>query len=88
MATLNKIALTNDFQDLTTLITGFLQDQTYYLQVQGPYEVQLVETKNLANASGYVKAVPGQIIKYKYGGVPLYAKSIKANSFISVWEGE
>lgn len=89
MATLNRIRLTQEPIDITQVITDFSQSKSYFIQVQGSNEVQFIDSEEPTN-SGYVNIAPNKVAKYKYSGVPLWAKSgsLENFAFISVWEAK
>lgn len=89
MATLNRIRLTQEPIDITLVIENFSQSKSYFIQVQGSNEVQFIDSEEPTN-TGYVNIAPNHIAKYKYSGVPLWAKSgsLENYAYISIWEAK
>lgn len=99
MKTLNRIKLTQEFQDLTTLITDYSDDNTYILQVQAESQIEIVEsatepeielTGSLPANVGRLNYASGSIITFKGDGTN--GLWVRANfgkeNYISVVEAE
>lgn len=102
MKTLNRIKLTQEFQDLQTLITDFDDKDTYGLQFQGQAQMEIVEsateptletTGALPNTAGRRLVSPLEVLTYKGDATnKLWVRAtFFGENYVSAWlieEGE